>query len=70
MTILLLKTTFDALSRVLIFSIWLYVYNGGKFSAIATLTGYYVLLVTLMIFNLILNESKNFKSFAFSASIR
>ena len=49
--ILILKVILDAVSRILLFSTWLYVINGGQFSSWITVTAYYVTFIILLIFN-------------------
>ena len=51
--ILILKVILDAVSRILLFSTWLYVINGGQFSSWITVTAYYVTFIILLIFNVI-----------------
>ena len=59
---LLLKTTFDCVSKVLMFATFMYVVNKGQFSSMMTLTAFYVNLVVLIIFNIIVNKNSNYKS--------
>ena len=49
--ILILKVILDAVSRILLFSTWLYVINGGQFSSWITVTAYYVTFIILLVFN-------------------
>ena len=49
--ILILKVILDAVSRILLFSTWLYVINGGQFSSWITVTAYYFTLIILLVFN-------------------
>ena len=63
--VLILKTMFDATSRILIFSIWMYVSNQGQFSSMSTLTGFYILVVVLVMFNLVFSRRLDLKSFSF-----
>ena len=57
---LLLKTMFDSISRIVLFSTWLYVINDGQFSSTKTLIAYYSTLMVLLIFNTIFNKQKDF----------
>ena len=61
----ILKTMFDAISRILIFSIWLYVSNEGQFSSWTTFGAFYILIAVMFAFNVIFNDSKNICSFAY-----
>ena len=63
--VLILKTMFDATSRILIFSIWMYVSNQGQFSSMSTLTGFYILVAVLVVFNLVFSRRLDLKSFSF-----
>merc|ERR1711894_27830 len=54
---LLLKTTFDSISRILIFSSWLYVVHEGQFSSTKTVIAYYSTFTIIMIFNTFFNKS-------------
>ena len=56
LTFLLLKTMFDSISRILLFSTWLYVINDGQFSSTKTLIAYYSTLMVLLIFNTLFNK--------------
>ena len=59
---LLLKTTFDCVSKVLMFATFMYVVNKGQFSSMMTLTAFYANLAVLIIFNIIVNNNTNYKS--------
>ena len=61
----ILKTMFDAISRILIFSIWMYVTNGGQFSSWTTFGAFYILVAVMFVFNVIFNDSKNIGSFEY-----
>ena len=56
LTFLLLKTMFDSISRILLFSTWLYVINDGQFSSTKTVIAYYSTLMVLLIFNTLFNK--------------
>ena len=60
--VLVLKVTLDCVSRVLIFSSFLYVINHGVFSSIYTLIAFYLVFTILVIFNMVFNDSNNFSS--------
>ena len=60
-----MKTMFDAISRILIFSIWLYVSNEGQFSSWTTFGAFYILIAVMFAFNVIFNDSKNICSFEY-----
>ena len=59
---LLLKTTFDCASKVLMFSTFMYVVNKGQFSSMMTLIAFYANLALLIIFNIIVNNNTDYKS--------
>ena len=59
---LLLKTTFDCVSKVLMFATFMYVVNKGQFSSMMTLTAYYSTLGILIIYNTMINHNKNYKT--------
>ena len=62
LTFLLLKTMFDSISRILLYSTWLYVINDGQFSSTKTVIAYYSTLTLLLIFNAIINKQKDYTS--------
>ena len=62
--VLILKTVFDSVARLLIFSIWMYVSNSGQFSSVSTIAAFYILLLVLLIFNIIFNRNNQKKSFS------
>ena len=62
LTFLLLKTMFDSISRILLFSTWLYVINEGQFSSCKTIIAYYLTLIYLLIFNTIFNKQQDYSS--------
>ena len=59
---LLLKIVLDCLSRILLFSTWLYVINDGEFSSTKTVIAYLSTFFVLFIYNTILNKSKNYNT--------
>ena len=56
----MLKVILDCVSRILIFSSWLYVVNDGVFSSLYTLAAYYTVFVVLVIFNIITSDNREF----------
>ena len=60
--VLMTKIVCDSVSRILLFSAWLYVVHNGQFSTLRTLAAYYVTFLIMFIFNIIFNRSKNFRS--------
>ena len=62
LTFLLLKTMFDSISRILLFSTWLYVINNGQFSSTKTVIAYYSTFTLLFIVNTIFNKQKDYTS--------
>ena len=61
----ILKTMFDAISRILIFSIWMYVTNKGQFSSWTTFGAFYTLIAVMLVFNVIFNDSTMNMSFEY-----
>ena len=57
-----MKTTFDCVSRILLFSTWLYVVNDGQFSSAKTVLAFYSTFLLLVIFNTVLNKSGEYRS--------
>ena len=57
--LLVLKVILDSVSRILLFSTWLYVINAGEFSAMYTLCGYYFVFAVLMVFNWVFSSSRD-----------
>ena len=62
MVFLLMKTTFDCVSRILLFSTWLYVVNDGQFSSAKTVLAFYSTFLLLVIFNTVLNKSGEYRT--------
>ena len=56
LTFLLLKTMLDSISRILLYSTWLYVINDGQFSSTKTVIAYYSTLTVLFVFNAVINK--------------
>ena len=59
---LLTKTTLDCVSRLLLFSTWMYVLNEGQFSTGMTVGAYYATFTLLLGFHAIFNKNINFWS--------
>ena len=59
---LLAKTTLDCVSRLLLFSTWMYVLNEGQFSTGMTVGAYYATFTLLLVFHAIFNKNINFWS--------
>ena len=51
---------FDSISRILLYSTWLYVINDGQFSSTKTLIAYYSTLMVLIVFNTTFNKQKDY----------
>ena len=63
--VLVVKVLMDLVSRVLIFFAFMIVHNDGKFSPMRTLTSFYTMVAIMIIFNVVFNERRNFKSSKF-----
>ena len=63
--VLVVKVLMDLVSRVLIFFAFMIVHNDGKFSPMRTLTSFYTMVALMIIFNIVFNERRNFKSLKF-----
>ena len=57
-----LKVLMDLISRVLIFFTFMIVHSEGKFSPMRALTSFYTMVGIMIIFNVVLNERRNFCS--------
>ena len=55
---LMFKTIFASISRVLLFSAWLYVTNNGEFCSMRTFLGYYLTVLVLVIFHFFFNKMR------------
>ena len=62
MACLLLKTTCDCISRITLFSVFMYVQNEGQFSTLKTVIAYYSVFILMVFFNTYINKNKNFWS--------
>ena len=62
MVFLLMKTMFDCIARILIFSTWLYVTNEGRFCSSQTVIAYYNTLIILLFFNIVFNKTDDYCS--------
>ena len=51
--LMILRIIFDSWSKILIFSTFLYVWNEGQFSSIATFSAFYAVVLVLFIMNII-----------------
>ena len=60
--LLVVKMILDILSRILIFSAWMYTDNNGQFSTLRTLSFYYGLFLLLTAFNVVINREENWIS--------
>ena len=65
LVVLILKIIFDSISRILIFGIWMFVHNNGKFSSFYTVTAYYSAVLLLLLFNLSFNHERELTSMRF-----
>ena len=65
LVVLVLKIVFDSASRIVLFSCWLYVYNDGQFSTWIVFFAYYLVVIFLLIFNLIFNDTREFSSMTY-----
>ena len=59
---LLLKTTFDCTSRIILFATYMFVVNEGQFSIKITVTGYYITVAVLMAYNIVINDNETYCS--------
>ena len=57
-----MKTTFDCVSRILLFSTWLYVVNDGQFSSAKTVTAFYSTFLLLVMFNTVFNKTGEYRT--------
>ena len=57
-----MKTTFDCVSRILLFSTWLYVVNDGQFSSTKTVLAFYSTFLLLVVFNTVFNKTGEYCS--------
>ena len=57
--LLMLKVILDSVSRILLFSSWLYIINMGHFSSIYTLIAYYTIFLVLMVINVLFSENRD-----------
>ena len=51
--LLVVKIMMDSISRILLFSAWMYTCNGGQFSTWRTVTAFYSIFLILLVFNVI-----------------
>ena len=57
-----MKTSFDCVSRILLFSTWLYIVNDGQFSSAKTVLAFYSTFLLLVGFNTVFNKSGEYCS--------
>ena len=57
-----MKTTFDCVSRILLFSTWLYVANDGQFSSAKTVLAFYTTFLLLVVINTVFNKTGEYCS--------
>ena len=57
-----MKTSFDCVSRILLFSTWLYIVNDGQFSSAKTVLAFYSTFLLLVGFNTVFNSSGEYCS--------
>ena len=60
--ILILKILLDIILRVLIFSCWMFVTQGGNFSPLNSIYAFYIFFLILCVFNIVFNSSRDMKS--------
>ena len=60
--ILVFKIIMDLMSRILLFSAWMYTSNNGQFSTWMTVIAYYMTFIFLILFNVIFNSNNDFGS--------
>ena len=54
-----MRVTLSCVSRVLIFSSWMFVTFDGNFHPTATISAFYITLLIMIIFNIVFNRSKS-----------
>ena len=59
---LLLKTSFDCTSRILLFATFMFVVNDGQFSTIMTVKVYYTTVAVIMAYNIVFNDNETYCS--------
>ena len=52
------RVTLSCVSRILIFSSWMFVKYDGNFEPTATFLGFYITFLIMVIFNIVLNKNK------------
>ena len=57
---ILMKTMFDCIARILIYSSWMYVTNDGQFSSSKTVQAYYTTIALLIVFNTLFNDNRDY----------
>ena len=59
------RVTLSCVSRVLIFSSWMFVTFDGNFHPIATISGFYLTVLIMIIFNIVFNKSADILTFKY-----
>ena len=54
----LVRVTLSCVSRILIFSSWMFVIYEGNFDPVATISAFYITFLIMIVFNLLLNVSE------------
>ena len=54
------RVSLSCVSRVLIFSAWMFVRYDGNFHFLATISAFYITFLIMVIFNIVCNKRKNF----------
>ena len=57
---ILMKTMFDCIARILIYSSWMYVTNDGQFDSLKTVQAYYTTIAFLIVFNTFFNDNRDY----------
>ena len=60
--ILVFKIILDLMSRILLFSAWMYTSNNGQFSTWLTVIAYYMNFIFLIFFNVLFNSKNDYGS--------
>ena len=60
-----MRVTLSCVSRVLIFSSWMFVTLGGNFHPTATISAFYLTVLIMIIFNIVFNKSRDICTFKY-----
>ena len=60
-----MRVTLSCVSRILIFSSWMFVTYDGNFHPTATILGFYITFSIMVVFNVVLNKSKDILSLGY-----